>query len=77
MRVASSSRLYHWQRNKVIEGNRHPSKKPSRILVTMSDGNALTKPVQRQTIPQQKVIVGMTRLNWRRLTRTDVGNCVC
>lgn len=75
MRVASSSRWYHWQSKRVIEGNKHPSKKPSKILVMTSDGKFWMKPVQRHTIPQQKVIVGMTLLNCRRLTRTDVGNC--
>jgi hypothetical protein len=35
-----------------------------------------TKPVQRHVIPQQNVIVGMTRLNCRRLTRSEVGNCI-
>jgi len=57
-----------------MEGKRHPSKNPRNMRVTTRDENPLTNPVLRQTIPQQKVMKGMTRLNWRRLTRIDVGN---
>jgi hypothetical protein len=57
-----------------MEGKRHPSKNPRKIRVTTRDENPLTNPVLRQTMPQQKVMKGMTRLNWRRLTRIDVGN---
>lgn len=63
MRTASSSRLYQLHRNRVMDGKRHPSKKPSKTRVTTSGPNDLTKPVKRHTTPQQKVMAGMTRLN--------------
>lgn len=74
MRVASSSRLYHWQRNNVIDGNRHPSKKPRRRRVTTREANPLTKPVHMHTNPQENVIAGITLLNCSRFTKIDVGN---
>lgn len=57
-----------------MDGKRQPSKNPRRIRVTMSEGKPWIKPVHIHTIPQQNAIVGITRLNCRRLTRMDEGN---
>jgi hypothetical protein len=76
MRIPSSSLVYQLQRKSVIDGNKQPSKKPRKIRVVTSPAKFCTKPVQRQTRPQKKVIVGMTRLKDRRLTSSDVGNFV-
>lgn len=35
-----------------------------------------TKPVHMHTSPQQNVMAGITRLNWSRFTKMEVGNCV-
>lgn len=74
--IPSSSLVYQLHRNSVIAGNKHPSKKPRKMRVVTRPAKFCTKPVQRHVIPQQKVIVGMTRLNCRRLTRSEVGNCI-
>jgi len=63
MRIPSSSLVYQLHRNSVIAGNRHPSKKPRKIRVVTRPAKFCTKPVQRQVMPQQKVIVGITLLN--------------
>ena len=70
----SSSRVYQLHRNKVIAGNKQPSKKPRKMRVVTRPPKDCTKPVHRQTRPQQKVMKGMTRLNWSRLTKREVGN---
>lgn len=58
-----------------MEGNRHPSKNPRSKRVTAREGNPCTNPVLMQTMPQQKVMAGMTRLYCRRFTMSDIGNC--
>ncbi len=55
-RTANSSRLYQLHKNKVMEGKRQPSKKPRRMRVTTRGPKEYTNPVQRHTIPQQKVM---------------------
>ena len=74
IRNANSSRLYQLHKKSVIDGNRQPSKKPSRMRVVTSEPNDWTRPVQRHTRPQAKVMAGMTRLNWRRFTKMEEGN---
>ena len=76
IRIPSSSLVYQLHKNSVIAGNRHPSKKPRKMRVVTRPAKFCTKPVQRHVIPQQIVMVGITLLNWRRLTSSEVGNCV-
>jgi len=76
IRMPSSSLVYQLHRKSVIAGNRQPSKKPRKIRVVTRPAKFCTKPVQRHVTPQQKVIVGITLLNWRRLTSSEVGNCL-
>ena len=75
IRMPSSSLVYQLHKKSVIAGNRQPSKKPRKMRVVTRPAKFCTKPVQRHVMPQQKVIVGITRLNWRRLTSSEVGNC--
>lgn len=72
--MPSSSLVYQLHRKSVILGNKQPSKKPRKIRVVTRPAKFWTKPVQRHTRPQQRVIAGMTRLNCKRFTRMDVGN---
>jgi hypothetical protein len=74
MRMPSSSLVYQLHKKSVIDGNRQPSKKPRKMRVVTRPAKFCTKPVQRHVKPQQKVIMGMTRLNCRRLTSREVGN---
>jgi len=73
-RIPSSSLVYQLHRNSVMDGNKQPSKKPKKIRVVTSPAKFRTKPVHKQTTPQQNVTMGMTRLNCRRLTSSEVGN---
>jgi hypothetical protein len=74
IRIPSSSLVYQLHKNSVIVGNKQPSKKPRKMRVVTKPAKFSTKPVQRHVIPQQNVIVGITLLNWRRLTSSEVGN---
>jgi hypothetical protein len=74
IRIPSSSLVYQLHKNNVMAGNKQPSKKPRKMRVVTRPAKFSTKPVQRHVIPQQNVIVGITLLNWRRLTRSEVGN---
>jgi hypothetical protein len=76
IRIPSSSLVYQLHKNSVIAGNRQPSKKPRKMRVVTRPAKFCTKPVQRHVMPQQKVIMGITLLNWRRLTKSEVGNYV-
>jgi hypothetical protein len=75
MRMPSSSLVYQLHRKRVMAGNRQPSKNPRKIRVVTSPAKFCTKPVQRHVNPQQKVMIGITRLNCKRLTSIEVGNC--
>lgn len=75
MRIPASSLVYQLSKKRVIEGKRHPSKNPRKILVVTSPAKLFTKPVHRHTSPHAKVMAGMTLLNCKRFTRIEVGNC--
>jgi hypothetical protein len=72
--IPSSSLVYQLHRNSVMDGNKQPSKKPRKILVVTKPAKFCTKPVNKHTRPQQNVMVGITRLNCKRLTSSEVGN---